>query len=198
MKQSMIGSAVLGALMAAAGTAEGTQPKTGGVAKAPRFCEKDWDDAFDGKGDIIYFRFANGTTLELDMKDVPEDTQRLLSFHGASQKVGDSFAGVKGNYGEGITNAQQVIDLLKQGEWSAEREGGGPRLAELAEAISRIKGVDLEKVKAAVEAATPEERSAWRSNAGVKAEVAKLRAEKAQAALDAQGEKKEDITINLG
>ena len=197
MKQSMIAMAVASGLMAAATGGE-QSTSTGGAAKAPRFCEKDWDDAYEGKGDIIYFRFSNGTTLELDMKEVPDETVRLLAFHGASQKVGDSFAGVKGNFSEGITNAQQVIDLLKQGEWSAEREGGGPRLAELAEAISRIKGVPIEKVKAAVEAATPEERSNWRSNAGVKAEVAKLRAEKAQAALDAQGEKKEEITINLG
>lgn len=180
-------------LFAAAGEAAAS----GGNAKAPKFCTVDMDDAVDGVGEVIYFNFRNGTTLEFDMQKVNDDLKRRLAFHGAKQKIADSYAGVKGNFDEGIANAQGVIDQIYGGDWEAEREGGGPRLAELAEAISRIRGVPLEKVKAVVEAATPDERTQWRSNATVKLEVAKMRAEKAQAALDSQGEKKEELKINL-
>ena len=193
MKRSMIAMAVLAGLQQQAEVAKAT----GGTAKSKSFCDKDWDDAFDGNGEVIYFRFRNGETLELDMTKVPEETRRLLSFHGAVQKVGDSYAGVKGDFPTGIANARAGIEMLFCGEWEQEREGGGPRLAELAEAISRIRGVDLEKVKQVVEAATPEERSSWRSNATVKAEVAKMRHEKAQAALEAAGTR-EELKINLG
>lgn len=174
---------------------------SGGKAKAPRFCEKDWDDAFEGNGNLLYLNFSNGTKLEFDMDKVPAPTQRLLSFHGASQKIGDSFAGVKMNYAEGIANAKKVIDQLYAGDWEGEREGGGPRLAELSAAIARIKNVPLEKAAAAVEKATKEQRDGWRSNAQVKAMVAQIRAEKAQAALDASnqasGGKPEELTVDL-
>lgn len=199
MKPSMIALAVMNGLQAEANPqANGGSGTSGGAAKRPAFCKKDDDDAFDGKGDVVYFRFANGTVLEFDLQKVPEDNRRLLALHGAEQKIGDSYAGVKGDFSKGIQNAQDVINTLYSGEWTQEREGGGPRLAELAEAIARIKGAPVEKVREVVEAATPEERSAWRSNATVKATVAQMRAEKAQAALDAQGDKKEDININLG
>lgn len=176
----------------------GNGSKGGGSAKSTKMVDKDWDDAREGNGDIIYFRFKDGEVIELDMNEVPEENQRLLKFHGASQKCGDSFAGVKGDMAQAKINLRSTIDLLKSGEWEQEREGGGPRLAELAEAISRIKGVDLETCKQVVEAATPEERSQWRSNNTVKLEVAKMRAEKAQAAVDAQGQESPALNINFG
>lgn len=173
---------------------------SGGNAKAPKFCEKDWDDAFESvEKTTLYLRFRDGTVLEFDIAQVEDElTRHRLMMHGASQKIGDSFAGVKGNFAEGKANAQGVIDLLYRGEWSEEREGGGPRLGELSEAISRIKGVELEKVRKVVEDATPEERASWRSNNEVKKMVAQIRLEKAQQALEAEGEKKQELQINLG
>ncbi len=167
---------------------------SGGSAKAPKFCVKDWDP--DEMGEVVQFKFANGTTLEIDCSELNESMRQHLMLHGASQKIGDSFAGVKGNFQEGIANAQAVIDQLRNGEWTGDREGGGPRLAELAEAIARIKSVDVEKARGAVERATKEERDGWRSNAKVKATVAAIRAEKAAAALEKAGET--EVNINLG
>lgn len=155
-----------------------------------QFCKKDWNEA-----GVCFFRFGNGTVLEFDTNKVNEETKLDLRCHGASQKIGDSFAGVKGNYAEGIANAQAVIDQLYSGEWTADREGGAPRLAELAEAIARIKGSDLEKTKQAVEKATDDQRRQWRSNAKVKAAIAAIRAEKAQKALEAAAEQEVQITI---
>jgi len=55
---------------------------------------------------------------------------------------------------------------------------------ELAQAISRLKGVAIERTLSAVEKASDEERTQWRSNARVKAKLAEIRAEKAYAALE--------------
>jgi hypothetical protein len=150
------------------------------VAKV-KFCDKDYD--LDTKE--VFFKFGNGTELKLETSRVPEETRIQLMLHGASQKVGDSFAGVKGNFAEGIGNAQDVIDQLYAGVWKADREGDArPRLAELAEAIARIKQVPIESATAAVEKGTDDQRKTWRSNAKVKAVIAQIRAEKAAKALE--------------
>lgn len=156
----------------------------------PQFCKKSWDES-----GVVSFAFGNGTALQFDTNKVNDETKLDLRCHGASQKIGDSFAGVKGNYAEGVANAQAVMDQLYAGEWTADREGGAPRLAELAEAIARIKGTDLEKTKAAVEKATDDQRKTWRSNAKVKATIAALRAEKAQKALEAATPTEIDIAV---
>lgn len=189
------------AAMAAVYMQQATETGTsGGKAKAPKFCEKDWDDAFEGNGSVLYLNFANGTKLEFDLEKVNGETQRRLALHGASQKIGDSFAGVKGDFGQGIGNAQKVIDQLYAGEWEGEREGGGPRLAELSAAIARIKNVPLEKAAAAVEKASKEQRDGWRSNPQVKAMVAQIRAEKAAAQLQQAQDNKQstELTVDLG
>jgi hypothetical protein len=176
--------------------AEASSATSGGAAKKPKFCTVDDDDFKDGQGEVQYFNFNNGTTLEFDLSKCNDEIRRLLAGHGAKQKIADSYAGVKGDYALGVSNAQDVMNTLYGGDWAQEREGGGPRLAELAEAISRIKGVDIEVCKKVVEAATPEERTSWRSNLTVKNEVAKMRAEKAAAALSAGGEQ-QPLNINL-
>lgn len=154
----------------------------------PQFCKRDWTEA-----GVCTFTFGNGTVLEFDTNKCDDETKLDLRCHGAVQKVGDSFAGVKGNYAEGIANAKAVIDALYAGDWGPGREGGAPRLAELAEAIARIKGTDLEKTKKAVEDATDEQRKNWRSNAKVKFTIAQLRAEKAQKA----AESAQEVEINI-
>lgn len=161
-------------------------------ARPPKFCHKSWDE-----NGVCYFKFGNSTTLEFDTNKLTEETKLDLRCHGANQKVGDSFAGVKGNYAEGIANAKRVIDQLRAGEWSADREGGVPRLADLAEAIARIKGVDLERATAAVHKATNDQRKTWRANGGVRATIAKIRAEKAAAALEAAGDSAKEIEVDL-
>jgi len=188
MQRSIIAMALSGIF-----AAEGQQQASGGgAAKPPKFCDKSWDES-----GVVSFKFGNGTVLTFDTNKVNDETKLDLRCHGASQKIGDSFAGVKGNFGEGIKNAQATIDQLYANEWTADREGGAPRLAELAEAIARIKGVNVEKARAAVEKATDDERKAWRGNAGVKATIAKMRAEKAAAAFEAQGEEAKEIEVDL-
>lgn len=173
--------------------AEASGNESGGSDKAPRFCTREYD--FDSG--IVSFIFGNGTTVELDTNRLSPEMQKQLMLHGCSQKVGDSFAGVKGNFAEGIANAKGVIEQLEQGVWKAARGEGEarPRLAELAEAIARIKGVDLERATKAVEAATDDQRKTWRGNAKVKAVIAQIRAERAAKALEEAAEKDLEIAV---
>lgn len=190
--------AILNPLRIALALAAGLQmaePAAASEGKKVKFCDKDYDlDTLE-----VFFKFGNGEELVFDTKKCSEEIRTTLMLHGASQKIGDSFAGAKGNFVEGIQSAKDVIEQLYAGAWQASREGDArPRLAELAEAIARIKGVPLDAATAAVEKGTDEQRKAWRSNARVKLEIQKIRTEKAAAALEAaaaQGEKDVEIEV---
>lgn len=163
--------------------------------KKPKFAEKE----YDMDTGLVSITFGNGKTVDFDLNRASEEIRKQLALHGASQKIGDSYAGAKGNYSEAVQSAQDVIDQLYAGVWRAAREDDArPRLAELAEAIARIKQVDLEKATAAVEKGTDEQRKSWRSNAKVKAVIAQIRAEKAAKALEEaekSGEQLLDVAV---
>lgn len=171
---------------------------TGGAGTPPtqptkvKFAEKDYD-VETGEFEIA---FGNGQSVKCMVYEFPAEIQKLLMLHGASQKIGDSYAGAKKNYDEAIKSAKDVIEQLTAGSWKASRDDEArPRLGELAEAISRIKGTDLEKTKLAVEKATDDQRKTWRTNNKVKAVIAQMRAEKAQAELETAGEKELEIAV---
>lgn len=177
--------------------AEAAEADTSGN-KTPKFCNKDYDP----ETGLATFEFGNGTTLTVDPSDFSDEIRTRLMFHGVLQKVGDSYAGAKGDYSKGITWAQEVIDQLKAGEWRAKPgEGGtGPRLGEIAEALAELKGVSVEDARKAVDTAaalagTEEEKKAgaakikaWREHPQVKAQIAEIRARKAKAELAAAQE----------
>jgi len=163
------------------------------VEKKIKFAEKE----YDLDTGIVSFTFGNGKTLDVDTNSFSEETRKQLMLHGASQKIGDSYAGAKGNYAEAIQAATDVVEQLLGGIWRAARGEGDakPRLAELAEAIARIKSVSIEAATAAVEKGTDEQRKQWRSNAKVKAVIAQVRAEKAARALEEAGEQTLEINV---
>lgn len=144
--------------------------------KAPKFAEKSVE------GSIVRFTFGNGTKLELDVSTLDETIQIELMLHGALQKIGDSYAGAAGDYDFAIGNARKVIDNLIAGNWKAAREGGEakPKTGELAEAIARIKGIEVAQAAELVNGLSDEQRKAVRGKDAVKAEIAKIRFEKAQ------------------
>lgn len=197
MQKKLLSIVTAGALAALSfGAAEGAAVDT--KSTKVKFADKE----YDVDTGLVVITFGNGKSVEFDSSKVSAEISKQLMLHGASQKIGDSYAGAKGNYAEAIGNAQDVIDQLYAGVWKASREDDArPRLAELAEAIARIKfGADapskLEAVKSAVEKATDDQRKEWRSNAKVKATIAQIRAEKAAAAL-AEQEKTGEQTLTI-
>lgn len=150
---------------------------------------------YDMDTGVLEIAFGNGESFEADSNTLSEEMRKNLMLHGLSQKLGDSYAGVKGNFVEALTNVKAVFEGLKNGDWSTAGDEARPRLAELAEAIARIKSVPIEKATAAVEKATDEQRKAWRGNAEVKAAIAAARAEKAAKALAAAP--KQELQVDL-
>ena len=166
--------------------------------KKVAFCSKEYDqDESNTPTGDCHWTFSDGVELSINVFELPERMQKFLTVHGAMQKGGDSYAGVKGNLADGKANLQEVLDNLKADIWRAARGEGEsrPRLGELAEAIARIKAVPVEQALAAVEKATDDQRKSWRGNAKVKSVIAQIRAEVAAKALEESAEKDLEITL---
>lgn len=146
----------------------------------------------------VEFAFKDAEPILVKLEDFPEDVQKHFALHGISQKLGDSYSSAKGDVAVAQTAFAATLEQLRNGEWRAARGEGEsrPRSTELAAAIARIKGQPLEEVVANLASATDEQKKALRANERVKATIAVIRAEKAQAKLAAmEGEGAGDLGI---
>ena len=143
--------------------------------KKVKFCDKSAD------GTTVKFAFGDGETLALDLSTLSEEIQQELMLHGALQKIGDSYASAGGDYAFGKAQAAKVISNLEAGQWGAPRAAGEGKknVGELALALSELQGVPVEQISIALEAATEEQRKAFRAHPAIKAKIAELRAKKA-------------------
>lgn len=85
--------------------------------------------------DRLEFRFANGTVLAVSEKDVGDGCRKAAFFHGLAQKIGDSYAGVKGDTTTAIENASTVIERLMGDDWVKQGEGIGARPSLVVDAV---------------------------------------------------------------
>ena len=140
----------------------------------------------------VDFEFADGSELAVDVKDLPEDIQKHLLLHGVSQKIGDSYSGE--NAENCFTIAESVLKSLKDGNWSTRSGGaGGPRISQLAEALSRATGEEVSDCVAKIAEMSDEEKAGLRAHSTIKAKIAEIKLEKARAdAEKASGESNAD------
>lgn len=128
----------------------------------------------------VSFEFADGTTLVAKLSEIPEETQRELMLHGLSQKIGDSYSGEDAE--NCFTIAESVYNSLKEGKWSTRSGGtGGPRISQLAEALHRVTGEELVDCVAKIADMSDEQKAGLRGHSAIKAEIANIKLEKAQA-----------------
>lgn len=169
------------------GGASGIEQSAASFANGPtsasgriKVAEKSYDED-EGTFSIV---FSDGSESEVSLESLPANIVRLLALHGLSQKLGDSYASVKGNVGEAKEKYEGVLTQLRAGEWRKTRAEGGEgqtKVTELAAAIARFRNAPIEKANAVIAAATPEQKKAWQANAQIKAIIATIRAEKAAA-----------------
>jgi hypothetical protein len=133
----------------------------------------------------IQFQFEDSTVQTLNILALSPEIQFRLAIHGASQKGGDSYAGAKAEENPlafAKASVKEVIDQLVANQWRSTREGGGPRISDLAVAFSRVANATIEAAMEYVgsldEAATKD----LRNKPKVKAALAQIKAEKAIAA----------------
>lgn len=129
-----------------------------------------------------------GKTFSADISKYPEEMKTELLLHGWKQKFGDAESG--GTPAEKYAMVQRIHENLLAGQWELT---GTPDLTPIvAEALSRIKKVKVDKILPILEK-EPEKVKEYASNPKVKAEIAKIRAEKAAKAAEGA----DDIDIDL-
>lgn len=145
----------------------------------------------------VDFEFADGSTLAANVADLPDDIKDHLIIHGLSQKIGDSYSGEDAE--NCFTIADTVYKALTEGKWSTRTGGsGGPRISQLAEALSRATGQDVADCVALIADMSDEEKAGLRAADQIKAKIAEIKLEKAQA--DAEKAKADagDNDMDLG
>jgi hypothetical protein len=187
LMNAMVFSAVMGEGQENGGApASGIEQSAASFANGPtsasgriKVAEKSYDED-EGSFSIV---FSDGSESEVSLDSLPANIVKLLALHGLSQKLGDSYASVKGNVAEAKEKYEGVLTQLRAGEWRKTRaEGEGTtKVTELAAAIARFRNAPIEKANAVIAAATPEQKKAWQANAQIKAIIATIRAEKAAA-----------------
>ncbi len=138
-------------------------------------------------GTVLTFAFADGVTSTVDVSTWPEAMQERAKMHGAEQKLRDAYAGEK-TPADARAAMLDVLANVESGNWRISREGVEIDTALILEALVRITGHPLERVKAGWERLSKEERADIRQQPAVKvamAEIKKERAEKETPKLDA-------------
>lgn len=150
----------------------------------------------DPKEGTVTFKFADSRELVVHPGEFSDEVRTRLMLHGASQKIGDSYADDE-SVGEAYLSAKEVIDTLSRGVWS-ERTPGEPRIGLLVEGLLRVRAkshpdTTMEQCQTVVEAMDAEKKKALRANPQIKAAMAEIQAERARA----EAEKSAESVDNL-
>lgn len=132
----------------------------------------------------ISFNFADGRKIVCDLASLPEDMKQRCMLHGASQKIGDSYSGAE-SVDEAYEAASETLENLRRSIWSAGRESTGGMLAQ---AIANLTGKGLEEVAEMLKGQSDDAKKALRKDPQIKAEMARLSAEKAAKKAAAAGD----------
>lgn len=129
---------------------------------------------------------ADDTVLHsvlFDLSKVKPEIVLRLALHGASQKIGDSYAGAGGDdVADPLAFTKEAIAAtikqLYDGDWRTAAVGG-PRISDLAVAISQLTGQSVEAVSETLAEATAEQQKAMQKEPRIAAKLAEIRAKRA-------------------
>lgn len=130
-----------------------------------------------------------GKKFSVDFSKYAEPIQVAALAHGYKQKFGDAASG--GTPQEKLAEVEAIHASLLAGEW--ERTASPDLTPLICEAVSRLQGIPLAKLQKVADK-EPEKVKSWGSNLKVKAEMMKIRAEKAAQAAD---ESDEELDIEV-
>lgn len=152
----------------------------------------------------LRFAFANGTSHDIALTDLPSNIIDAAAWHGISQKLGDAYAGAKGDADEAVEAFETLIERLKLGEWVKAREGGGPRPSMVVDAIVAALQDNGEEVDDARRAAImakvkgPEARKGALANPVINAHYERLKLEAAKDRAKKAADKAKGAEASLG
>jgi hypothetical protein len=130
-----------------------------------------------------------GKKFTADISKYPAEMRDELTKHGAKQKFGDAESG--GSPAEKYAMVQRIHEGLMSGQW--ELTSTPDMSGIVAEAVARLKKIKPEQVLKIFEK-SPDKVKEFASNVKVKAEIAKIRAERAAKVAE---EADEDLDIQL-
>ena len=79
---------------------------------------------YDTETGILSVIFKTGEKRDVELGKLPESIVTQLAMHGLSQKLGDSYASVKGDVAKAIVLFDGVLKQLQEGEWAKARGDG--------------------------------------------------------------------------
>jgi hypothetical protein len=130
----------------------------------------------------LEFQFDDGETVSFDTSAVAASIKARAMLHGFSQKLGDSYASASKAENPLAWAKQTLKDTIAQlmaGDWRAAVGEAGPRVTDLAIAISRLTGKPIEAAVEFVDSLDEDQLAVFRAKPKVKAMLAEVRAEKA-------------------
>lgn len=132
--------------------------------------------------------------VSVDITQFPDEIQTRFAVHGLSQKLGDSYAGIK-SPADAMDQVNTLVKQLEKGDWTAASNAAGPkagkvvralfRLAEKqAKAIKKFTGlsdVSLDSIRDWYASQTKEMKAGITKSPEIKVEMASMSMEDAQA-----------------
>ena len=162
-------------------------------SKRKKFCTKVYvdekgDESRHANPDVnrLEFRFTNGNTVVVKLKEIGKGCAKAAAWHGVAQKIGDSY-----NKAETPEDAQEstetMLERLVGDEWVKPGEGAGPKTGVLVQAIvnaiAATEGPDTvndERLQGIRDKVSDKEgREGAMANASILAEYKQLQAESA-------------------
>lgn len=129
-------------------------------------------------GQKLTFKLGNGLKVEFDAEKASKVIAEAAKMHGFKQKIGDAAAGCSksGDYSGAFAKLQAVADRLQSSDdWNAK---GGTGQSDLAQAIANLKKIDLDAAVDLIAALDDEQLAELQGKARVKAEIARIKAER--------------------
>lgn len=129
----------------------------------------------------VVFKFEDGTEEAFDLSKVDTATALRLSLHGASQKIGDSYAGAgdaevtDDPLGYAKSQVRETIARLYAGDWRTAVTGTG---GILAEAMSRVSGKSREECAASLADMSDVEKKELRAKKKIAAALQRIKMER--------------------
>ena len=130
------------------------------------------------------FRFTDADTKTVKLSDFSEEMQTCFGWYGLSQKLGDAFAGVKGDVTDGIEEFDSMMEQILAGTWVTEATAG-IRPSMVCDAIVAALEANGETVNDERRDAIrekikdPEKRKGATADPAVKAQLEKIKADRA-------------------
>lgn len=132
--------------------------------------------------DAVLFVGKDGQTFVADFSRYPESVAKIMTFHGAKQKLGDEYADLD-TVDDCLEAVRELDENLASGKWFAERTGFAG-ISVLMRAIMKVYGIEESAAREFLKPLSAKEKIALRAAPELKPTIDEIEAERAKGAPD--------------